>query len=379
MPDIPRVYEFQTSIETLRAHHWRCYVDSYRGCEFECQYCLYKGPGKYGRHVMRAPGSVEARPDFAILDIGTTTDPYQPIETQERVTRGILEAAREIGLPLFLLTRGTLVHRDVDVLRDLAAEGLVEVSFSIITPNERIASVLEPGAPPPSERLRVAEEFASLGIPVSFHVAPVIPGLDSEQELERLGARFVEAGGRHLFAAMLGGRKGFWNTFYDAMEAVAHEAHSIETFRAAYARDMDFSKGAADTCDSDQAREVLLPLRDGIAGAGGTFVSENYPYLTTGPLEGWIYRWKLPTVYDMTAWVRDQDEPVSWDDFLPWYLEFRPGLALVELVRGLWESGELFLGTYVARDDTSDELRYTSSDEVLEPASHTLVAKRIAA
>lgn len=372
MHRLPRAFEFQTSAETLRAHHWRSYTDTYKGCEFECQYCLYKGPGEYGRHVQPVKGSIPARADLGIVDIGTTTDPYQPMEADQKITRSILEAALEVRIPLFVLTRGNLVLRDVDLLRELAKDGLVEVCLSIITLNEEITTRIEPKAPRPTERLRVAEALAAKDIPVAFHVAPLIPGLDTPENLAALGKRLAEACGSHVFSAMLGARKPYWKPFYAGMDAVADACGSFETFEQAYPRDFDFSRDAAGTCDFEYALPALTPLRDGVVEGGATYVSENYPFLTTGPLENGIYRWKLPTVYDMSSWVQARGGVVEWPDFLDWYRGFRPSDQLVELVKSLWDNGELFLGTYLARQGTG----YAGGGELMLPAHHTLVAKR---
>lgn len=373
MHRLPSSFEFQSSIETIRAHHWRSYTDTYKGCEFECQYCLYKGPGEYGRHVHAVEDSIPARSDLGILDIGTTTDPYQPIEAEQELTRSILQAALATEIPLFVLTRGSLVLRDVDLVRDLAAAGLVEVCVSIITLNEKIAAQIEPGAPRPTERLRVAEELAAKDIPVAFHVAPLIPGLDSAEGVAAMGKRLAETCGSHVFSAMLGARKPFWASLYQQMDAIADECGSFETFQRAYPRNFDFSRGAADTCDFEYALPALTPLREGVCEGGAAYVSENYPFLTTAPLEGGIYRWKLPTVYDMATWIQGRGAVAQWPDFLAWYQGFGPSDRLVELVRSLWDSGELFLGTRLAKQGNG----YIASEELVMPAHHTLVAKRL--
>lgn len=372
MHRIPSAFEFQTSVETIRAHHWRSYTDTYKGCAFECQYCLYKGPGEYGRHVRPVEMSVAVRPDHGIVDIGTTTDPYQPMEADQKLTRSILEAALATEVPIFVLTRGTLVLRDLDLLRRLADAGLVEVCVSVITLNEAIAAAIEPGAPRPAERLRVAEQLAASDIPVAFHVAPLIPGLDTPEDVAAMGRVLAETCGSHIFSAMLGARKPYWAPFYTVAESVAGEFGSFGTFERAYPRDFDFSRGAADTCSFEHALPALTPLRDGVVEGGATYVSENYPFLTTGPLEGGIYRWKLPTVYDMASWIEQQGRPVEWSDFLTWYGGHAPSDRLVRLVRTLWESGELFLGTHLARRGDA----YAASTELLMPAQHTLVAQR---
>ncbi|WP_433678025.1 SPL family radical SAM protein [Nocardia sp. CA-119907] len=373
---IPQVFDFQTSIETLRAHHWRVFADAYSGCAFNCQYCLYKGPDDYGKHVRVAPGSAEADLSLGILDVGTSTDPYQPIEATERRTRGILEAALAQRIPVFLLTRGTMVTRDIDVLTDLAREGLVEMCFSVITLNEALARRIEVRAPSPRERIAAAAELVDKGIPVSFHVAPVIPGMNSAAQMNELGYELGSLSGRHVFNAVLGAQKAWWGPFYDVMEAAAGDLDSLEAFRAAYPRELQFERDSAVNCGLDAVLGTLLPFRQGVTRAGAVFVAENFPHLSTGALEGGIYRWKLPTVYDMAAWVAGQEQPVDWTGFSAWYQGFNPGQRLTDLVSELWDSGELFVGTTVTA--AGDFATYVGGDTVTETAHTTLVARRAA-
>jgi DNA repair photolyase len=379
MSHLPKTFYFQTSLETVRAHHWRSYADSYHGCAFECQYCLYKGPGSYGGRVLPTKERVNASADLGILDIGTTTDPYQPAEREHRVTRGVLETALECSIPLFILTRGTMVTRDLDILSDLAGAGLVEVCFSVITLNENATAIIEPGAPPPSARIAAAERLRAANIPVSFHVAPLIPGLDSSAGLTALGKHLAGVCASHVFVAMLGARKGFWDTFQNVMRRAAPHCHDIDAFTSAYPQEFVLTRGGADTCDLDTALRFLGPLRDGVTAAGATLHSENYPFMTTAALQGDIYRWKLPTSFDMAAWIREQDDPVPWDRFADWHASFGPSEQLVEVIRGGWDSGELFLGTYLARHERDGRLAYGRGDALLDAAQHTMVAKRLAA
>lgn len=378
MTSIPRAFPFQTSIETVRAHHWRFFSDAYSGCAFNCQYCLYKGPDDYGSHVRVTKGSATADPSLGILDIGTSTDPYQPIEEEQRRTRRILESAVAERIPVFLLTRGTLVARDVDVLQELATHGLVEVCMSIITLNEDLAAKIEPRAPGPRERLATAQRLVGLGLPITFHVAPLIPGMDSPADVASLGRALASVSGRHVFSAMLGAQRAFWPSFHEVMRQSAALCHDWDEFESAYPLGMDFSRDSATTCEPNEALPSLTALRAGVLEGGATFVSENYPYLTTGPLEGGIYRWKLPTVYDMAAWVATAEGMVSWEEMANWYSAFAPSDDLVALVRSGWDSGELFLGTRLVRTIADGgAVQYQHAPEELSTqARRTLVTRR---
>ena len=374
---IPRVFRFQTTVETVRAHHWRTMTDAYSGCAFNCQYCLYRGPDDYGTHVHVAHGEAIADSSLGILNVGSSTDPYQPIEAREQLTRRILEASVRARIPVFLLTRGTMIERDVDVLGELAAQGLLEICMSIITLKKDVSEKIEPRAPGPLERLATAERLTSLGLPLTFHVAPLIPGLDSEADLTDLGRRLGSISGRHIFCAMLGIQRAYWPSFQLVMKEVSPLCHNFEQFSAAYPDVINFSRTGAVICQLPQALPPLMALRTGVLQSGAVFVSENYPYLSTGALEHDIYRWKLPTVFDMAAWITAQGGPVGWEEFDGWYTPFGPSDELRQLVRGAWISGELMLGTRLAQITDNEEVRYQYMPDYLStPAQNTLVTRR---
>lgn len=201
-------------------------------------------------------------------------------------------------------------------------------------------------------------------------------GQDSAAQMDELGYELGSLSGRHVFNAVLGAQKAWWGPFYDVMEAAADDLDSLEAFRAAYPHELQFERDSAVNCGLDAILGTLLPFRQGVTRAGAVFVAENFPHLTTGALEGGIYRWKLPTVYDMAAWVSAQDRPVDWTAFCAWYQGFNPGQRLTDLVSNLWDSGELFVGTTVTAAD--DFATYVGGDTVTETAHTTLVARRAA-
>jgi DNA repair photolyase len=374
---LPKLFPFQTSAETIRAHHWRHFADIYLGCSFNCQYCLYKGPGDYGAHVQAVDQIEPAMPtaEIGILDIGATTDPYQHLEEREQRTRALLEHLSADRIPTFVLTRGTLVLRDIDILTDMSRHGLIEVCFSVISPREEVASAIEPGAPSPAERIQCATQLAELGIPVSFHVAPLIPGLDSDNDRSHLATELVRAGARHIFMAMLGARAPFWDSFLAALRSDDRIMTDWELFERSYGGPQ-LESGFAVTCDAEVAADAMAPFIAAAMAGGIPAVSENLPFYTTGPLEGGIYDYKLPTVYDMCEWIRTRSSAVTWEEFaLDYYRTFSPSERLLSLVRTLWESGELFLGSGVALDNPRAR-SYLATDTIQSAATRTLVARR---
>src|SRR5690606_36542645 len=115
----------------------------------------------------------------------TNTDPYQPIEREYRITRGILEVLARTKHPVGIVTKSALVQRDIDILAPMAAEGLARVAISITTLDRDLARKLEPRAPTPSKRLETVKALTDAGIPVTVMMAPVIPALNDE-EIERV-------------------------------------------------------------------------------------------------------------------------------------------------------------------------------------------------
>lgn len=185
-------------------------INPYRGCEHGCVYCFARPTHGYlglspgldfeTRLIARpeAPRVLErelARKGYvpATVAIGTNTDPYQPIERERRIMRGVLEVLSAHRHPVSIATKGSLVERDADLLSDMAAEGLVRVGISVTTLDAELARTLEPRVPAPARRLRAIETLARAGIEVRVMVAPVIPGL-TDHEIERILSAARNAG-----------------------------------------------------------------------------------------------------------------------------------------------------------------------------------------
>ena len=128
--------------------------------------------------------------------IGANTDPYQPLERTQNVTRSILEVLARTRHPCTITTKGALVARDVDLLADLARDGLTRVMFSIPTLNNELKRVLEPRAASAAAKLKAMRVLADAGVSVGVLVAPIIPVL-TEHEIEAVLEAAREAGASH--------------------------------------------------------------------------------------------------------------------------------------------------------------------------------------
>jgi len=187
-------------------------LNPYRGCEHGCIYCFARPSHGYlglsagldfeTRLVARpeAPRVLETelrKPGYKVrpIAIGTNTDPYQPIERKWGVMRGVLEVLAAHRHPVAIVTRGSLILRDLDLLGDMAAAGLVQVGISITTLDASLARAMEPRAPSPPTRIRMIRELARAGIPVRVMAAPMIPGL-TDHELEAILTEARRAGAK---------------------------------------------------------------------------------------------------------------------------------------------------------------------------------------
>jgi DNA repair photolyase len=194
-------------------------VNPYRGCEHGCIYCFARSshaflglsPGlDFETKLTAKPDAPEllrreiARPRYRVAPVafGTNTDPYQPIERDRRITRGCLEVLQAARHPLTMVTKGTLIARDADILGEMGGAGLARAAISITTLDACLARSMEPRVPGPVQRLRLIETLARAGCPVSVSVAPVIPGL-TDHEVEAILQAARDAGAAHATMVLL--------------------------------------------------------------------------------------------------------------------------------------------------------------------------------
>ncbi len=185
-------------------------INPYRGCEHGCVYCFarpghaYLGlsPGlDFETKLLAKPDAPRllarelARPGYrpAPIAIGTSTDPYQPVEGRLRIMRGVLETLLAARHPVCVVTKGALVLRDLDLLGTMGRAGLAQVGISLTTLDHRLSRAMEPRAASPARRLAAIEALVAAGCPVRVMVAPLIPGL-TDTELEALLAAARGAG-----------------------------------------------------------------------------------------------------------------------------------------------------------------------------------------
>jgi DNA repair photolyase len=148
------------------------------------------------------------------IAMGTNTDPYQRAEGKYHLTRGIIGVLSEAANPFSILTKGTLVLRDIDLLVEAARRTDVRLNLSIGTLDRDVWRLTEPGTPPPSKRIDVVARLIDAGIPCGVLVAPVLPGLsDGDAQLAEVVEAAVRAGAVSVSAVVLHLRPGVREVF----------------------------------------------------------------------------------------------------------------------------------------------------------------------
>src|SRR6185312_88466 len=166
------------------------YMGLSAGLDFETRLFYKKDAGKLLEEELSRPGYV-CKP----ITLGANTDPYQPIERRMRVTREILEVLTRCRHPVTIITKSALVLRDLDLLTDLAGDGLAGVGISVTTLDVELKRAMEPQAASPHARLEAMRRLNEAGVPTGVLVAPVIPAL-TDHEMEAILDAAAAAGAR---------------------------------------------------------------------------------------------------------------------------------------------------------------------------------------
>ena len=194
-------------------------INPYRGCEFACRYCY----ARYTHEFLEIPNAdqefehkIYFKENAAWLlnqelgrlmpgteiALGTATDPYQPLERKQGVTRSLLEVfARKRGFGLGIVTKSTLIVRDIDLLREIDRRHKLTVHFTVTTMNTKLARILEPRAPRPDLRMQTLATLREAGIRAGVLCSPLMPGITDTRSSISGVARAAAAAGAKFFAA----------------------------------------------------------------------------------------------------------------------------------------------------------------------------------
>ncbi len=178
---------------------FRWTLNPYRGCRHACRYCYARSTHEFwgmnsgadfDQRVfakVNAPDVLRrelSRPKWRgePIAVGTASDPYEPAEGQYRLTRRVIMVAAEFHNPLSITTKGVLVRRDADVLKELYETADVQVNFSVGSIDPEVWKRTEPGTPNPLARLEAMQFLVEEGIPAGVMMAPMLPGISDTWE-----------------------------------------------------------------------------------------------------------------------------------------------------------------------------------------------------
>jgi DNA repair photolyase len=255
-----RVREIEAKSVLLK----RKYIDSwfvsrygmnlYRGCQHNCAYCDGRAEGYYLNEFGRDVGVKINAPEILRRELdpsrrrkplkggyfflgGGVGDSYQPLEEKYRLTRQALEIIAEFGYPVQVLTKSTLVRRDVDLLQQINRQSRALVCFSISSVDEQISRIFEPGVPSPRERLETLRYFKTRGIPCGLFLLPVLPYVtDNDDLIERALQQAADIGVDYLIFGGMTLKEGRQSShFLNALSR--HRPELVPEYRKIYGGD----------------------------------------------------------------------------------------------------------------------------------------------
>jgi len=230
---------------------FRWTINPYRGCTHACVYCFARGTHAwleldagtdFDREIVVKVNIVEvlrvelARPRWGRhhVALGTNTDPYQRAEGRYKLMPGVISALARSGTPFSILTKGTLLRRDLATIAATARDVPVGLAVSLGVRDERLQPLLEPGTPSARARLDLVSEIRTAGLPCGVLMAPVLPWLtDGEDQLEEAVARIATAGASGVTVIPLHLRPGAreWFMTWLARERPELVAHYRRLYR----------------------------------------------------------------------------------------------------------------------------------------------------
>jgi len=225
----------RTALNRVRGMPFAWSLNPYTGCAHRCTFCYVRAferradrpaDDRYGRSIRVKVNVAEvlarelARASWRgeQVAIGAATDPYQPAEGRYRLTRSCIEALGRAATPFGIITRGPMIVRDLDVLREAARRTDVSVTFSVPTVDPEVWRKTEPGTAPPRQRLRALARLVDAGIKAGVGMAPILPGLsDRPEQLAAVVRAAREAGATGVWANLLYLQPGTKEHFLEAL------------------------------------------------------------------------------------------------------------------------------------------------------------------
>jgi DNA repair photolyase len=198
--------------------HWG--ANPYRGCQHDCWYCYARYTHEYlqlplgmFQHVVFAKvnAATVLRKELMrrswkreLVNLGTVTDPYQPIERRYRITRQMMQVFMECDTPVVLSTKSHLVLDDLDLLTEFSRKLFLNIVFSLTSTDEKLKRMLEPSTATVKQRFKAAEQLAKAGITVGVVMSPIFPALtDSRENMEKVVRMAADSGVSYFLADTL--------------------------------------------------------------------------------------------------------------------------------------------------------------------------------
>jgi DNA repair photolyase len=202
-------------------------INVYRGCAHRCIYCYalysheYIQGGSFYNEIYAKVNIADALkrelPKFSReqVNLGGVTDSYQPAERDYRLMPPVLELLARFKVPVSICTKSPLILRDIELLKSVNEAGGLMSAFTITTMDNTAARLLEPGAPPPHERMAAIKEIKKQGIICGVHLMPIIPHINSsEHSIDALMGAAKDAGADYVLTGALN-RKN--STFFESV------------------------------------------------------------------------------------------------------------------------------------------------------------------
>jgi len=267
------------AVPAASAMPFRHTINAYRGCSHACSYCFarptheYLGLGigeDFDRRIVVKVNAVErVRSELRAptwggehIAMGTNTDPYQKAEGKYHLTRGVVDALGDAANPFSILTKSTLILRDLDVLEAAARRTSVRANFSIGTLDREVWRLSEPGTPPPDKRVDAVRRLNDAGIPCGVLIGPVLPGLsDGEEQLREVVEASVAAGAVSISAIALHLRAGVREHYLSWLAGVRSDlAPLYESRFSGHAGPRAYQPKAVQTELSQRVRALVLEV-----------------------------------------------------------------------------------------------------------------------
>jgi DNA repair photolyase len=276
---------------------FRYTINVYRGCSHACTYCFARPTHEYlgldigedfeRRIVVKVNAVERLRTELAgrrwaghPIAMGTNTDPYQRCEGKYHLTRGVVRVLVAAANPFSILTKSTLILRDIDLLAEAARRAQVRADLSIGTLDEEVWRLTEPGTPAPRLRVDAVRRLNEAGVPCGVLIGPVIPGLsDRPEQLKVVVDACVDAGAVSISTIALHLRPGVREHFLGWLASARPDLvpDFERRYRTAYLPGPDQRALSATVHRLEEtARRTLGPAGPGRPGGHGHTLAQGF-------------------------------------------------------------------------------------------------------